>query len=269
MTTTFTPVPDRGEGLRKPLLLSVALHILLSAMAIILSFVPLGGPAEPWGGEGSGGGGATKIGAVASLPGVPLPAPVVATPNTLATENPGLHQTEARPKEEPPQNAEEIPKFKEAVKQEKPLRVNKRIQKEVFPPPDNAVPFGEGGQPSVSYATGASALGGYGLNFGGPGGGEFGSRYSWYVDAVRNRIISNWLQAMISPELTTAPRVTVTFDILRDGNITNAEVTERSSIPEVDRSALRAVLASSPLGPLPSDYSGGRVTVKVYFDFHR
>jgi TonB family protein len=46
-------------------------------------------------------------------------------------------------------------------------------------------------------------------------------------------------------------------------------VTQSSGIPEVDRSALRAVLASNPLGPLPPDYAGGKVTVEFYFDFRR
>ena len=51
--------------------------------------------------------------------------------------------------------------------------------------------------------------------------------------------------------------------------MTNVDVTQSSGIPEVDRSALRAVLASNPLGPLPSDYSGSKVSVEFYFDFRR
>ena len=87
--------------------------------------------------------------------------------------------------------------------------------------------------------------------------------------AVRNRISNNWLLSVISPNILSAPRVYLNFDILRDGTITNVRVTESSGIPEVDRSALRAVLASNPLGPLPADYAGNKVTVEFYFDFHR
>jgi periplasmic protein TonB len=86
---------------------------------------------------------------------------------------------------------------------------------------------------------------------------------------VRNRISSNWLLATISPSILTAPRVYVTFEIQRDGTITNVQITQSSGIPEVDRSALRAVLASNPLAPLPPDYSGSTVKVEFYFDFHR
>jgi TonB family protein len=86
---------------------------------------------------------------------------------------------------------------------------------------------------------------------------------------VRNRISANWLLSTISPSIVTAPRVFVTFDILRDGTVTNPEVSKSSGVPEVDRSALRAVLASNPLGPLPSDYPGSKVSVEFFFDFRR
>jgi protein TonB len=105
-----------------------------------------------------------------------------------------------------------------------------------------------------------------GLDF---GDGNFGGRYGWYVAAVRNRVSSNWLLSVISPNILTAPRVYLNFDILHDGTVTNVRITQSSGIPEVDRSALRAVLASNPLGPLPPDYAGSKVTVEFYFDFRR
>ncbi len=59
----------------------------------------------------------------------------------------------------------------------------------------------------------------------GAGGGDFGSKYSWFVDAVRNRISGNWLQSMIDPSVRFAPRATVSFQILRDGSIVNIQMT--------------------------------------------
>jgi len=101
------------------------------------------------------------------------------------------------------------------------------------------------------------------------GTGNFGERYGWYVSAVRSRISANWLLSTISPNILTAPRVYLTFDILRDGTIDNVQITQSSGIAEVDRSALRAVLASNPLGALPPDFSGNKVSVDFYFDFRR
>ena len=99
--------------------------------------------------------------------------------------------------------------------------------------------------------------------------GEFGDRYGWYVNAVRSRVSSNWLLSMINPNLAAAPRVYVTFDIAKDGNVGNVKITQSSGVPEVDRSALRAVLASTPFGPLPADYPAGKVSVEIYFDLRR
>jgi protein TonB len=256
---------DRRERIGGTLLLSMFLHGLLFLTAV--GYTALGlGLGGGWG-RSWGMGGVTRVGAVASLPGVPLPAPMLATPNTVATQNPGLYQTEPPAKTLPEQSAEEIPKFKEAVKPEKVTRIAKRIQKEKLEAPENAVPFGLGGKPTMSYSQLMNAAGEGGLSFG--EGGDFGERYSWYVTAVRNRISSNWLLSTISPRILTAPRVYLTFDILRDGNITNVQITQSSGLPEVDRSALRAVLASNPLVPLPPDYAGSRVSVEFYFDFQR
>lgn len=261
----FGWLPDRRESLRGTVAASLALH--LSLFAAILGYSRLGPRlGTPWGMSGAPGD-AVQVNTVASLPGIPLPSPMISTPNTLATENPGLYQTEPEPKSEPPPQAEEIPKFKDAVKPDQPERINKRIQPKVQPEvPDNAVPFGAGGPPAQNYLQFSKGSGDFGMSFGAAG---FGERYAWYVTALRNRISNNWLQSTVSPNLMSAPRVYVTFDILSDGTINGVQVTQSSGIPEVDRSAVRAVVASSPVNPLPPDYSGGRLAVKFYFDFRR
>jgi protein TonB len=211
-------------------------------------------------------GSAVHVTAVASLPGVPLPSPAITTPNTVAVPSPGLYQSQPVPKPPPTPSLEKIPKFKEAVKPEKKVIANKRIQKNVMEPPPNAIPYGQGGRPTMSYSAVTTSAGEAGIAI---GQGDFGDRYGWYVQAVRNRVSSNWLLSTISPSILTAPRVYVDFDISRDGTVTNARVTQSSGIPEVDRSALRAVLAASPLAPLPPDYSGNKVSVEFYFDLKR
>lgn len=264
MTATYPLAGRPGERLRGKLLASIILHGTL--FIVILSYSKLG--LRFGGGHGAdwGAGGAMRVNAVASLPGVPLPAPMLTTSRTVAVENPGLHKAEPEPKPVEKAPAVEIPKFQNTTKPEKLTRVNKRIAKEDYPEPENAIPFGQGGKPAMSYSPVSNAAGSGGLNF---GEGGFGDRYSWYVAAVRNRISGNWLLATISPNVLTAPRVILSFDIERDGTITNAQITQSSGVPEVDRSALRAVLASNPLGPLPTDYSGGKVSVQFYFDFQR
>jgi TonB family protein len=258
---TFAQLPQRRDTLSGTLLFSIVLHACLFAAALAYTNIVWhhgGGWGQSWSDT------AMKVGAVRSLPGVPLPARVLATPNTVATENPGLYKSEPKKPEPPPPDATEIPKFKDTAKPEHVLNINKRIQKQIYQPPPNAVPFGQGGPPAMTTGQFANSAGEGGLNMG-----DFGDRYGWYVNAVRQRISSNWLLSTISPNILTAPRIYMKFVIERDGEIRDPEITQSSGIPEVDRSALRAVLASNPLGPLPSDYSGGSVTVDFYFDFHR
>ena len=64
------------------------------------------------------------------------------------------------------------------------------------------------------------------MSFNGVGGGDFGSRFSWYVEAVQRRISGNWLQSTVDPSVSAAPRVVVTFTILRDGTVTNIQITQ-------------------------------------------
>jgi periplasmic protein TonB len=262
-TTSFNLIPDHRDTLRGTLLVSITLHVLLAIGAVGYNLLNI-----HWGGHSGqswGTGGAVRVNAVSSLPGVPLPTPELATQNTLATQNPGLYKEEPKQQVKPLPEEKPIPKFKEQIAQEKPIRVNKRIQpqEEI---PDNAIPYGQGGKPSMNYNQFTNSAGQGGLGF---GQGNFGDRFGWYVDGVRNRISGNWLLSTISPNLLTAPRVFVHFDILPDGTITNVQVTQSSGNPEVDRSAVRAVLASNPLGPLPPGYSGDKVSVEFYFDFRR
>ena len=263
-THVISLIDERRDTLRGTLLLSLILHAVLFVVVVTYTMIGfhLGGRGQEWGTEGS-----TRMGAVTSLPGIPLPAPMVTTRSQVATQNTGLYKTEPQPKEEPPPDAQQIPKFKDAVKPEKLERVNKRIHKTEEVPPDNAVPYGETGAPTMSYTQMVTTAGTGGVSIG--EGNSFGQRYAYYVASMRMRISANWLMATVSPNILTAPRAYLTFEILRDGTVNNVQITQSSGIPEVDRSALRAILASNPLPPLPPDYSGRSVDVQFYFDFHR
>jgi protein TonB len=265
MSAASLPVFDHRDSLRGPLMASIIFHVLITLFGVVYTLwgTRLG---KGWG-QSLNTGSAVHVNAVASLPGVPLPTPKITTPNTVAVESPGLHKTEPVPKPPPTPAAEKIPKFKEAIKiPKKKVLANKRIQKEQIEPPPNAVPYGQGGRPTMSYSSTTTSSGEAGISF---GQNDFGQRYGWYVQAVRNRISNNWLLSTISPSLLSAPRVYVEFDINRDGSISNPRITQSSGIPEVDRSAMRAVLASSPLAPLPAGYSGSKVSVEFYFDLKR
>ena len=263
-THVIALMDERRDNLRGTLLVSLILHAVLFVIVVTYTMIGfhLGGGGQSW-----GTGDATRMGAVTSLPGIPLPAPMLTTHSQVATQNTGLYKTEPQPKEAPTPDAQQIPKFKDAVKPEKLERVNKRIHKTEEEPPPNAVPYGETGAPTMNYTQVVTSGGSGGLSLG--EGNSFGQRYAWYVASMRARISANWLMATVSPNIVSAPRTYLTFEISRDGTVTNVQITQSSGISEVDRSALRAILASNPLPALPSDYAGGRVDVQFYFDFHR
>jgi protein TonB len=243
--------------------LSLAFHAFLLAALIVSSLLSHRG--ESWGGAG---GGAITVGLVGHLPGIPLPRPDVVTTSRVVDNSKGLYKSEPQPKE-PEQSATPIPKFERNKPPRYVSRPSRLLENPTTPPP-GAIPFGEGGSPAVPYTSfnmGSATQGG--MAFAGPGGGEFGSRFPWYVQAVQRRISSNWLQSTVDPMVRWAPRLVISFQVLRDGSITNIQITRSSGNASVDTSAVRAIRESSPLDRLPSEYGGGYVNVEFWFDFRR
>jgi len=252
------------NGLKGPLGYSLVFHCVLGACFAISAIYSHTG--ENWGGPG----GSVTVGLVGHVPAIPLPTPDVESPNRVVDNSKGLFKAEPKPVPKPPVDAVPIPKF-DRNKPPKYITKPSKVLENPTPPPPNAVPYGGGGAPTVpttSFALGAGTTQG-GLSFSGTAGGDFGSRFSWYVEAVQRRVSGNWLQSTVDPNVSAAPRVIVTFDILRNGTITNIQTERSSNNYSVDASAIRAIQASSPVSPLPGEYSGSRVGVEFWFDFHR
>jgi protein TonB len=133
---------------------------------------------------------------------------------------------------------------------------------------DNRIPFGQGGPVSGPYGvfTSGGAKGGFGFT---GNGGDFGTRYAWYVDAVRRKVSDNWLKYEIDPNISAAQRVYIYFEINRSGSPQNIRVEQSSGVPSLDQSAVRALQRIDTFGPLPNDYAGNRVSVEFWFDYRR
>lgn len=256
-------VTTREPSLKQALILSVGCHLFLIAAVGAAGMFSTRG--ESW---GAAAGGAITVGLVKSISGVPLPRPDAVTTSRVVDESRGLYKTEPQPELKPPE-AKAIPEFSKSKTPKYVTRPSKVLEDESTPPP-NAVPFGGGGTPNVQYTqfTVAGQTQG-GLGFTGGGSGEFGSRFPWYVEAVRRRISSNWLQSAIDPSVRWAPRVVVTFQILPTGTIANVQILRSSGQSSVDYSARRAVLDSSPVERLPAGYGGSAVSVEFWFEFRR
>jgi len=242
---------------------SAALHVGVTVAIVAYAWIATGRHGSNWG-EG-GGGSAMGVSLVSN---VPLPANPVQTQNVLATESKGLSKSQPQPIVE---DKEAIPIAEKNAKK-KPVPQPTATQRKPQPPPveqaSNVVPFGEGGPVSGPYSMFniGGAKGGFGFT---GGGGDFGARYAWYVRVVNQKVSENWLKYEIDPRIQNANRVYLTFDIERSGRPTNVQVEQSSGVPSLDQSAVRALQRIDSFGPLPSDYSGGFVSVEFWFEYHR
>ena len=215
------------ENLKVPLSLSIAMHATLAA------FLIYSGMHSPYRRSLGRAGRRDYRRTRRQRAGIPMPRPEIESPSRVVDESKGLYKAEPAPeiKQPPPPDTIALPKFKLEKPQPKYDSRKLKVLENPAPPPENAVPYGRGGTPTVpytSFAMGAGTSTQGGMAVGDAGGGNFGSRFSWYVEAVQRRISSNWLQASIDPRISTAPRVIATFDILRDGTITNIQITRSS-----------------------------------------
>jgi protein TonB len=262
-STDLYSYPQSEDGqLRRPLAWSLGLHLAFAAFVVLYAIFIHSFRGSGW---GSGGGGDAMGATLVSA--VPLPANPTQTANVVATESKGLSKSEPTVREKEP-DAIPIPD-KNAKTKLKPAPVKTATQRkaEAQPPETNQIPYGEGGPASGPYTMSAGgAKGGFGFT---GSGGDFGSRYSWYVQAVQRKVTENWLKYEVDPRISQANRVFVTFDISRDGHPSNVQVEQSSGVPSLDQSSVRALQRIDNFGPLPSDYSGSKVSVEFWFDYKR
>ncbi|OLE83683.1 MAG: hypothetical protein AUG07_07680 [Acidobacteria bacterium 13_1_20CM_2_60_10] len=240
-------------SLKKFLIYSLVLHTLLVAFIAISAFVQHRGNA--WGGIGGGGGGSVKVNLVGSLAGIPMPNPPVVSESRTVDPTKGLYKEEPKPKApEPKADATKLPKFEK--------------EKPTLPPSHKSIPTGSGTSPGGSPNVGTVPGQGGGVGVQGQGGGDFASRYAWYVEGVRRRIQSNWLQNTIDSRVLAdrSAHCVVAFTITRDGTVKDVHISQTSGNLSMDNSGLRAVLSSNPMPALPNDYSGSYVVVTFDFD---
>ncbi|MCU1231533.1 MAG: TonB family protein [Acidobacteria bacterium] len=113
------------------------------------------------------------------------------------------------------------------------------------------------GKPGVGAPATDVPIGGSGVT-----GIEGDFRDAAYIERMRMLIGTHWLRpASVAPGTVT----TIYFIIDRDGKIRDVAAEKPSGNGMFDRNALRAVLESSPLPPLPYSYNGLFVGVHLTF----
>ena len=269
--------------LRKFLVYSVFLHGALVVAIGLAAWYQYRG--SEWQGPGGTLGDAAKVTLVPSA-GMNLPQPDLTSDSHAVDPTKGLYKEQPKPPDIPEvsPDALAIPKFKDETppkpvyKPDKEFKDEPRKKPVVHPSkvfedlrrtPDNAADYGNGGGPKL--ATGSSNTPGpstSGMKIIGQGGGDFATRYGWYVEAVRRKIGSNWNLFEIDPAVRSArrARTVITFTINRDGSVKNIRMETSSGNQSMDISAQRALASAGTMPPLPNDYSGSYVNVDFDFD---
>jgi protein TonB len=190
-------------------------------------------------------------------------------PSRAGKINPVANDTESQvpqaPKPEPKKqikapDEDAIPlKSKLAKKQPRP-ESPQRYRPE--PPAENQV-FSRTAPAAVSPMFQKPGSGGVGV---GPNS-AFGNQFGAYADLVVQRVTEKWQTNGLAG--LRLPMAVITFDILRDGSVKNAQIMQRSGNSTLDYSALRAVMDAGPFPPLPADYSGSSTNVELRFQLQQ
>ncbi|HEX3473358.1 MAG TPA: TonB family protein [Silvibacterium sp.] len=243
-----------------PMAGSLLLHVcVIAAVALLAIFGHLHG--VEWGDDRAPG--AIQATLVSSAPTIPLPQEAPPTPNVLATEQPSPAPAPPQPQATPVPQPDAIP-----VPAKQPDKKNPE-KKQAPPSPKHAQPqplqnraqYGEAPATQIPH----SQAGNPGLNS--PvnvSGGDFGSRFPWYVDVIRRKTAQNWLEREVAPGTPAGARVYVTFVISRDGSPSQIRIAQPSGSPTLDSSCLRAVQRTDTYGPLPPGYNGSTLSVSYY-----
>lgn len=211
---------------------------------------------------------------------LPLPSEQKPTDNVLATQTPSPAPAPPAPQktvEAPPPDAIPIPekqkpqpKVKQAPqKAEAPIKAQPQktntptSTKHAQPVPNqqNRANFGEAAQTNIPRSTASNPNGNNPVAV---NGGDFGSRFPWYVDLIRRKTAQNWLVQEVSPSTPAGAKVYLSFVLSRDGSPSQIRIAQSSGSPSLDTSCLRAVQRVDSYGPLPGGYNGNTLSVSYY-----
>jgi TonB family protein len=253
------------QSLRQFLIYSVIMHASLAVVIIVSAYIQYRGSA--WGGVGGNLGG-TKVNLV-SAAGIPMPKESLVTESKAVDPTKGLYKEEPKKPPEPKTDATKIPKF-EKEKRLPPSPKSRTLENKT-PTPDNAVPYGKGGNPDLPTGfSQAPGEGSSGVSVQGQGGADFAARYGRYIEGVKNKIYSNWNQFSIDKAGRDSRTIhcAVTFTINRDGSTKDEHISESSGNSSYDYAALHAVRSAGAdhLERLPADYSGAYVVATLDFN---
>ena len=263
--------PDRlGGGMAG----AVALHALLAAAIIGAAYFGHNS-SERWG-ESQATVGAIQASMVSAIP-LPSHAKPVEK-QVLASENenqaplpppkeatqPPPRPTDILVKAKPPAPAKPAPSRTEAPAKPQPRSTPSEASAVKHPQPAPPTPKAATGETTATQLPEAISQMKNGTATATVQDRTFGSRYAYYLRLVSQKVSQSWVAGEADPRSSQGKRVTLLFDIDRDGNPLDVRVENRSGSPSLDQSAMHAVQRVDGFGPLPA---GNKITIEFAFDY--
>ncbi|HTV15947.1 MAG TPA: TonB family protein [Acidobacteriaceae bacterium] len=203
---------------------------------------------------------------VNSAPAVPLPSITPPTPNVLATEQPS--PAPAPPSKatipEEDQNAIPIPtRQPKLTKAEKPKPESPKHAQPLNQ--ENRANYGEAAPSALQHSmANMPAKNNTPVTV---SGGDFASRFPWYVNMITRTVQQNWYEQEIASNTPVNAVAYVTFTIARDGSVSSIHISNASSSPTLNNSGLHAVQRVGRFPALPDQYTGSSVSVEYTFTY--
>jgi periplasmic protein TonB len=249
------------EPFGAPIAGSLLLHGFAIAAVVFFAYFAGHFHGAEWGNNRAPG--AIQATLVSSAPTIPLPQETPPTPNVLATEQPSPAPAPPQPKAAPVQQPDAVPI---PVKQPEKKLEKKQAQpspKHAQPQPlQNRAHYGEAPATQIPHSLADNPGQNNPVNV---SGGDFGSRFPYYVAIITNKVSQAWYRQEIDPRTPYGREAKVIFVIARDGTVSNIHLSQSSGSPSLDSSAVRAVQRIETFGPLPPGYSGSTVSVEYTF----
>jgi len=252
-------VLDEKEGIGSPIAQSTLLHALI--VGLILGY---GYMHNLWHG-GEWGANVSQQGAIqatlVSTAALPLPQDHPPTDNVLATETPSVSPAIEEQKTEPLPLPEAIPIPEKTT----PIKPEAK-QKPVTPPPPphpapakpNKANYGEAAPANVPRATASNNSADSMVAM---VGGDFGSRFGWYVDVIKRKVAQDWYLQEVQPGTAAGATVYIQFTVSRDGTPSSVSIATPSNSASLNSSCLHAVQRVDTFGPLPAGYNQSSLNV--------
>jgi len=89
-----------------------------------------------------------------------------------------------------------------------------------------------------------------------------------YVQRVRQDIQTNWYRQIPDPIVEKKGKVIIELSIMKDGSVANMRFVETSGNELLDRAAWGGVTKSSPFPPLPTEFAGPYLLLRLRFHYN-